>query len=191
MREKKLSLAPEKTEAIVFSGRRKLDPIKFQIEDATVAPKEHIKYLGVWLDKCLNFKKHVEEVAKKAQKLTDALHRLMPTKGGPRASKRRVLASVAHSVILYAAPIFEGAMKIELYRKKLEAVQRRMAIGICGAYRTISTDAVLVIAGLIPIDKMVRERAQLYRDREFTPLEVRGNVLTEWDKEWSGAGKGA
>ncbi|CAH2244819.1 jg28015 [Pararge aegeria aegeria] len=62
-----------------------------------------------------------------------------------------------------------------------------MAIGICGA---ISTDAVLVIAGLIPIDKMVRKRAQLYRDRELTPREVWGNVLTEWDKEWSGAGKG-
>ncbi|XP_052740381.1 uncharacterized protein LOC128198524 [Bicyclus anynana] len=130
MKEKKLALAPEKTEAIVFSGRRKLDPIKFVVEDMAVAPKEHVKYLGVWLDKSLNYKKHVEEVAKKSQNLVEALHKLMPTRGGPRASKRRVLASVAHSVILYGAPIYENTMRVELYRKKLEAVQRRMAIGI-------------------------------------------------------------
>nr|XP_034825592.1 uncharacterized protein LOC117983215 [Maniola hyperantus] len=190
MQKRQLALAPEKTEAIVFSGRRRIDPINFWIQGARVTPKEHVKYLGIWLDKSLKYKKHIEEVANKAQKLTEALYRLMPTKGGPRASKRRVLASVAHSIILYGAPIFSEAMKVELYRKKLEGVQRRLAIGICGAYRTVSTEAALVIAGLVPIAKLVKERAKLFDSKEKTLLEVREDTLKEWVKEWSGAGKG-
>ncbi|XP_052740749.1 putative 115 kDa protein in type-1 retrotransposable element R1DM [Bicyclus anynana] len=191
MQKKQLALAPEKTEAVVFSGRRKLQPINFSIQGTAVTPKDHVKYLGVWLDKNISFKTHIEEVAQKAQKLTEVLCRLMPTRGGPRASRRRILASVAHSTILYGAPLFKKAMNVELYRKKLETVQRRLAIGVCGAYRTVSTEAVLVIAGLVPIDKLVKERALLFEKKDQNPHETRENTLKEWEREWSGAGKGS
>ncbi|XP_017772423.1 PREDICTED: uncharacterized protein LOC108559604 [Nicrophorus vespilloides] len=81
----------------------------------------------------------------------------MHNKGGPKSSKRRLLGLVAQSM-LYAAPIWEQAMTILSYKKELETVQRRGAIRICSAYRTISRDAVQVIAGVPPIELLVLQR---------------------------------
>ncbi|CAH2216775.1 jg21355 [Pararge aegeria aegeria] len=44
----------------------------------------------------------------------------------------------------------------------LKRIQRLLAIRICGAYRTISLKVVLVIAGLIPIERLALERARRY-----------------------------
>ncbi|KAF2890441.1 hypothetical protein ILUMI_15732 [Ignelater luminosus] len=85
-------------------------------------------------------------------KLTIALNRLMPHHGGPKASRKRVLVSVAHSAILYGAPVWSQVLHIQLYRNKLLKVHRQLAIRVSGAYHTISADAVMVLARIIPID---------------------------------------
>lgn len=49
---------------------------------------------------------HVNMVAVKAQKSAAALSTLMPNKGGPCSSIRKVLGSVVRSVLLYADSIW-------------------------------------------------------------------------------------
>ncbi|KAA5590522.1 hypothetical protein F3H15_36375, partial [Pseudomonas aeruginosa] len=61
MKQKRLHLAPEKTEAIVLSGRRKLSEICFTLQGVRVVPTDKLKYLGFWFDKSLKFGKHIEE----------------------------------------------------------------------------------------------------------------------------------
>lgn len=41
----------------------------------------------------------------------EALAKLMPNIGGPKASKRKLLTSVANSVVTYAAPILGQCFK--------------------------------------------------------------------------------
>lgn len=48
---------------------------------------------------------HLKRVVEKASRATNALKGLMPRTDGPTESKRRVLASVAQSIILYVAPV--------------------------------------------------------------------------------------
>ncbi|XP_046662709.1 uncharacterized protein LOC124355591 [Homalodisca vitripennis] len=101
---------------------------------------------------------HIEMVTAKAQKASVALSRLMPNKGGPRSSVRKVLGSVAHSVMLYAAPIWQRAMDHNQSRKKQEQTQRRVALRVSSAYRTVSTEEALVISGTVPIKLQVEKR---------------------------------
>ena len=60
--------------------------------------------------------------------------------------------SVMTSILLYGAEIWAKALEIEKYRKRMAAVQRRGALRVSCAYRTVSEAAVLVIAGTPPID---------------------------------------
>lgn len=113
LERKKLQLAPEKTEAVVLTSKRKLSEIQFEIDGVMINPRESIRYLGVWLDKRLSFNAHVEKVAQKAERTAAALSRIMPNIGGPRAAKRRAIACVVHSQILYASPIWSVATKCQ------------------------------------------------------------------------------
>ncbi|XP_017773262.1 PREDICTED: uncharacterized protein LOC108560291 [Nicrophorus vespilloides] len=135
-------------------------PIKFTISGTQITPKKAIKYLGVSIDSSLTYAEHITAVAIRGAKTTTAVSRLMHNKGGPKSSKRRLLGVVSQSIMLYAALIWEQAMTVLSYRKALETVQRRGAIRICSAYRTISRDAVQVIAGVSPITLLVLERGE-------------------------------
>ena len=118
MRVRKLELAPHKTEAVLLTARRKLSPISFKIQDFTIVPSKAIKLLGVWLDSKLNFAVHVDRTTQKAERTMTALAGLMPNIKGLQASKRRILASVAHLQLLYAAPVWlKGLNKDSILRK--------------------------------------------------------------------------
>ncbi|KAJ8964480.1 hypothetical protein NQ314_004767 [Rhamnusium bicolor] len=52
---KSLTLAPEKTESVLRTRKRKMGPIKFEIMGLENCPKNYIKYLGVWMDKKYDF----------------------------------------------------------------------------------------------------------------------------------------
>uniref|UniRef100_A0A224XPA7 Uncharacterized protein n=1 Tax=Panstrongylus lignarius TaxID=156445 RepID=A0A224XPA7_9HEMI len=90
----------------------------------------------------------------------------MANVGGPRAGTRRVLMSVAHSILLYGAEVWADALSKEAHRKRLARVQRLGALRIVSAYRTVSESAVLVIAGVIPIALLARERKAIHERRE-------------------------
>ncbi|KAJ8924031.1 hypothetical protein NQ315_006808 [Exocentrus adspersus] len=153
MERNNLELAPAKTEAIIMS------------------------------DRGLTFGPHVEEVCLKAQRVARALTRLMPNIGGSQMQKRRLLAEVVHFIILYAAPIWRGAIAMKKYKDKIISCQKKMAIRTIGAYRTVSTDAALVIAGLIPVDIRAEERNQVYRaegDREEIITQQREASMRRW-----------
>ena len=62
---------------------------------------------------------HVRVAVQKALQKQAALARIMPRVGGPSSSKRRVLATVVQSVILYGAPAWEVALKYQKYVRLL------------------------------------------------------------------------
>lgn len=182
MEEKGLQLAPEKTEAALLTVKRKIGPIRFQIQNVTVQPSNAIKYLGVWLDTKMVFAEHVRKTIEKAEKTTVALASLMPNIGGPRASKRRLLSSVIHSQILYAAPVWHAVIENRKIVRKLASLQRKINIRITSAYRTISTEGVGIIAGVPPIDLMIHERWEKYNGIDATTAKQ--NLMRDWEERW-------
>ncbi|XP_033212123.1 uncharacterized protein LOC117169727 [Belonocnema kinseyi] len=114
----------------------------------------------------VNYWQQIRQAADKASAVTSALSRLMANVNGPRPCKRRLLMSVAQSIMLYGAEIWVDALKKKTYRRRLAAVQQKGALRIAFSYRALSEPAIIVIAGVLPIDLMAQEKKLVF---ERTP----------------------
>ena len=65
--------------------------------------------------------------------------------GGSREAKRRLVASVVHLKLLYAASVWASALDNHSIQNRLSSAQRGAAMRIISAYRTVSTSAALVL----------------------------------------------
>ena len=127
--------------------------------------------------------------------------RLMPNIGGPRDVKRRLVASVVHSKLLYAAPVRANALRNHAIQRKLFSAQRLVALRIVSANRTVSTSAVLVLASVPPIDLLSEERQETFQlHKKFTCADLqeiarakeairkdgRCRLFEKWQMRWHG-----
>ncbi|KAJ8971163.1 hypothetical protein NQ317_006550, partial [Molorchus minor] len=65
---------------------------------------------------------------------------------------------------------------------KLTSLQRKSNIRICSAYRTISSEGVGVIAGVPPIEFLIKERKEKYGGLDGKT--ARANLLERWQAKW-------
>lgn len=104
--------------------------------------------------------------------------------------KRQVLATVVSSAALYAAPAWVPKVQdCALFRSGLEKAQRSVALGVSAAYRTTSTVAAQVVAGIYPLDLLAKERCERWRGD--TKEVARERLLRRWQQRWQGEEKGA
>lgn len=187
MREHNLALAPEKTEAILLIGRKKCDSesMDIRLDDHRIEIKKEVKYLGVILDRGLTGSAHVSYVAARADKVVTSLARLMPRTWGASEGKRRLLATVAESIILYAAPAWEGvALQTKKNCQRLLRCQRKLAIRVCRAYRTAATAAVMVLARIVPWPLAAKERTRRLTSGDLDEKDAREVTLAKWQEDW-------
>lgn len=182
MERLKLKLAPEKTEAVMFTKRRNVRPVRFELQGTNFGLSKSVKYLGVWLDSKLTFAEHVNQTITKAEKTIKALTNLMPNIGGPRSSKRKILSSVAHSQMLYGAPAFHTAVQNKKLLQKLTSTQRRLILRICSAYRTVSAEGACVITGIPPIELQITERRERYMG--VAKAVAKDSLAHCWQEKW-------
>ena len=76
-------------------------------------------FLGIQLDRRFSFGEHLQIATAKAIQCRAALAWLIPDIGGPREAKRRLVASVVNSKLLYAAPVWTSALNNHAIQKKL------------------------------------------------------------------------
>lgn len=93
MRSKHLDLAPEKSEVVFLTPKRKMGVVQF---DIYIKPKAAIKYHGVWIDTNFTFSAYVSKLEDNDLKTSSALGRIMPNILGPISTKRRLLSGVEH-----------------------------------------------------------------------------------------------
>ena len=193
-----LDLAEQKTEAVLITNRRKRNTINIRVGGHVITSKPVIKYLGVMIDAKINFKGHLDYACEKAANTSVSLARMMPNIGGPRYSRRLLVAGVVRSTLLYAAPVWEEALACESNRRRVNMTYRLVALRVCSAFRTISGEAACVIAGMIPIDILASETRCLYETRKMNPLEkdaecrkaARRESLEKWQKRWDDSQRG-
>ena len=80
---------------------------------------------------------------------------------------------MVHSKQLYAALVWAGALQNHAIQRRLFSAQRGVALRIVSAYRTVSTSAVLILARVLPIDLLAKERQGTFQLRkELTRITV-------------------
>jgi len=158
-----LRVAAEKTEAVLFRSRRRIDFADPLVKVGNVVPvKSNMKYLGVMVDHRLNFKRFLY-IGEKVGKITRALGRLLPNLRGPHEGKRRLYANIITSVVMYAAPIWAPALATSSeLRSQCRRWQRPIALRTCAAYRSVSWDSATLLSRLVPFELLAMERARIY-----------------------------
>ena len=196
-----LKMAPEKTEALLVTDRRSFQYPKIVLGEHEVEWKTSIKYLGVQLDHRLSFGEHLKIAADNSIQCGENLTRLMPNIDGPREAKKRLVASVVHSKLLYAAPVWANALQNHDIQRRLFSMQRSVAVRIVSAYRTFSTSAVLVLASIPLIDLLLEERHKIFqlhkgltctdlqeiaRAKEAIWKDGMRRLVEKWQMRWHG-----
>lgn len=176
IKEMGLKVAPEKSEAMVFSRKDikiNKDQTGIRIEGRTIKIGQTIRYLGIYLDKDWNFENHFEIVGGRMESAANGLSKLLPNIGGPGEAARKLYAGVVHAIGLYGAPIWwEEIRKNGKIRKRMLGVQKRMAIRMVRAYRTVAGTAVMLLAGIPPFELLAETNAKVYMILE--DLKTRG-----------------
>ncbi|KAF0696511.1 Retrovirus-related Pol polyprotein from type-1 retrotransposable element R1 [Aphis craccivora] len=199
-----LELAHQKSEALMLTKRLAYTRPRLSIGGHAIAIKQDIRYLVVRLDTKLTFASHVRNVAEKAIKSATALSRLMPNLGGLGQWRRRLLASVVESQLLYAAPVWGNRVRASARTvTHLVRAQRLIALRVIRAYRTVSDKAALLLAGMLPADLFALERGRLKKRFGSTPLpgqapiskdsirrSERSTTLDLWQRRWLFSNKG-
>lgn len=193
----KLELAEHKTEALLITSRKKVEFMNVTVGNQVIHSTHSLKYLGVMLDNRLNFKDHIEYVSQKASKIQGSLARILPNIGGPKPARRKLLATVINSVILYASPVWTDGLDLKCSKKKLISVHRLSVLRTISGFRTISEDAACVVAGMIPIDILAEEMKRIYErspennsHREACAKEERIRSIAIWQDRWNRSTKG-
>ncbi|ERL95852.1 hypothetical protein D910_00462, partial [Dendroctonus ponderosae] len=129
---------------------------------------------------------HIKEACLKAEKSIKSLKCLLPNVGGPSSTKRRVLAMVCQSTVLYGAPAWSSKAFLRINKTRLTATQRNIALRVCSAYCTVSGRSANVVAGLIPLHLLVEERKRIYEceNTETDKQAQRERTLETWQEEW-------
>ena len=177
-----LQIVPEKTEAVLLCTRRNTQTLRLRVADTDFETSPHLKYLGVWIDTNMRGVVHLRKTVEKAEKISLKLSRLMPNVRGPGAGKRKILASVVQSVVLYAAPAWEEVLRHKKYKGMLDRCLRRATLRVCSAYRTCSNAAAQVISGIPPAHLLVAERSRGYHTGDKD--EAKTWMEDKWQEEW-------
>ena len=193
---KKLTLLAQKTEMLLVKGKLDAERPPFIKISSRIVRMEHaIKYLGVHLEGALKVNRHVEAITGKCQKLFSSLARVAKAKWGlGHAAMRTLYKGLYEPITTYAAVGWSDLLKGKA-RSKLIRSQRMALLQVTKAYRTTSTEALQVIAGVIPIDLLVEIRAILHnkkRGRDEAPDErtIVGEAIEKWQERWQTTSKG-
>lgn len=127
-RKWKIKVNHEKTQAIIFpfnNSPKRIPSLHLEIEGVTVNVKDNIKYLGLIIDKKLNFKLHINYVCEKAIKCGRALFPLLNRRSCLNNTNKLLLYKMCILPLMsYACQIwFEKAAKSNT--KKLQIIQNK------------------------------------------------------------------
>lgn len=166
----KLGFAPHKTNAMVITRKLVHDTPLLRMGGVGIGMSQEFKILGLTIDNKLTFNSHATNVCKKALNVYKQLSRAAKVSWGLSPEVIRIIyTATIEPIIMYAASAWAPATKKKGIQKQLNAVQRGFAQKLTRAYRTVSLNSGLVLAGILPLDLRIQEAAALYEAKRGVP----------------------
>ena len=169
-----LRFSPHKTKAIVFSNKRCMNPPKIKMGGLELQWSEQIKYLGVWLDRRLNYSYHMAEKIKSVRHTVARLSAGM----GKLWGTSPLLAlwmwkGIARPKLLYGALVWSKVTRREGIKLKLKQLQR-LAFKMLGFFRySTPTAGMEQVTYTYPMELAIDYSAIMayIRTRAFSPYD--------------------
>jgi len=177
-KDNKITFNEQKSKVMVVTKRKRREntDISIYLNNKPLEQVNNIKYLGIILDRILNFREHIIHTSRKCSTLIHTLAKSAKLNWGLNHEALSTVYKVAILPLkLYGAPVWIRAMEKKNYNRILYSrVQRLMNIKIAKAYRTTSNDTLCILTGNTPIEIKAEETANIYRitrDRQNHQLE--------------------
>lgn len=168
-RTRGMEFAPQKSELMHFSRAHRADLQPVRLGPATVAPVESARFLGIWLDRKLRWRRHLRQVHQKLKTQQFALTKLAAsTWGCSLARAREVYTKVIRSLIAYGAPAFHTPSRENKPRgiaRDLATAQSRCLRVVAGAYRATPVRSLETETYVPPIDLYLNKRLADFEER--------------------------
>jgi len=155
-----LTFSKAKTEAVVFTRKSWQTKAVLRLEGTQVNFAKEAKYLGVILDKQLNYNSHIKERTAKAKKAWGQINRLIgKTWGLKPAMARWAYVTMIRPIITYGAVTWVTALGTEENRSRLRKVQSTACRAALAAYPYSPTASLEMLLDLKPLPLQVEELA--------------------------------
>ncbi|GIX89956.1 RNA-directed DNA polymerase from mobile element jockey [Caerostris extrusa] len=158
--EEKLTISKEKTQALILGkkGNIKRKPI-LRYEGWQVKCVNNLKYLGITIDKNLNFISHLQQLKKDLLLQANKLAVMSGRNWGVNPKLTRLwYKTVAERKICYAASTWAENLNTKKIAQ-LSSIQRLFTLRITRAYRTSPSSALLILSGIPPLHLTVKKEA--------------------------------
>lgn len=127
-----LEISLNKTKICLFSKGRTRNVFSVKINNHSIQQVDNAKYLGMWLDKSLKWKKHINELREKCSRLINIFKVLAGSKWGVHPKHlRRLYISMIRSRFDYCSFLFGNYAKSQL--NKLDGIQN-LCMRIIGGF---------------------------------------------------------
>ncbi|KAH1022882.1 hypothetical protein HUJ04_012199, partial [Dendroctonus ponderosae] len=190
--------------------RDKYSNFTINLRDQDGNKTEDINKLNEWAqlalrteDMSLDGSSNIKNTSARANSAMIALSRLMPNIGGPSPNKRRLLCSVARSILLYAAPAWGHSMNTAKHRNIHTRIQRQAALRICSAYPCLNSRPISPMSSdpsdpqpLTPAHFLIGERLTNLPDKDYCQIpenrlsrfqrlqQITQGFWARWSKEY-------
>ena len=134
-RDWEMDFHPQKCQLLRITNKKQVTNADYTIHGHQLECVSSAKYLGVSIDKALNWNTHIANITKKANGVKAFLQRNMAQ--CPRKTKETCYEHLVRPLVEYASSIWDPWTKENI--SKIEAVQRRSARFVCSDYSRYSS----------------------------------------------------
>lgn len=181
----KLKVSVPKSGLILLKGKiQTTRPLIVKMYGQSLKGLREKKFLGVTFQKRLKVGSHIEALTSKCLLQFGKISRSSRANWGYNCKSFKTLYEcVFKPTVLYAAASWWDLVDAAS-RRKLVTLQRRVLLWLTRAYRTVSHEALHMIAGVLPIDLEMEARVAQYRIRKgmsrwsIRPDDLRSSRVT-------------
>lgn len=178
-----LTFNTSKTNAVLFSHLRRPTPINLKMNNNEIKLQQSAKYLGIIMDRRLNWNEHLKSQAAVCKSQLVRIGNAVSTKWGLSfSSVRTIYEQAIEPKLLYGAVVWVEALNKAKNVNLLLSVQRLAALKATRCFRTTSTDALLYLSGMLPVNLKATERATMTLARQINTPEIdeKLETMTSW-----------